>query len=126
MRPTAQPPLTQWFRENSLWNETWVRRGLCAMHQHLPWIDDHRPTTDETAQMAAVCSDCPVLAMCASYALLFDRGRGVDGGFYAGVWIPWKTHGESENTRSMRISARAQLKKLLGIRRRSPMLKPVP
>lgn len=34
--------------------------------------------------MSAICSGCPVLVRCARHAV-----EGKNGGFYAGVWLPW-------------------------------------
>jgi hypothetical protein len=44
--------------------------------------------------MAAVCETCPVIVDCAVHGLTQP------GGFYAGVWLPWRTTGkENDDTR---------------------------
>lgn len=57
--------------------------ALCTKRPDLPWTPDVTPEPGEQAQMAAVCADCPVLIRCAQLALKQD------GGFYAGIWMPW-------------------------------------
>jgi hypothetical protein len=65
--------------------------------------------------MADICEECPVRLHCANYAVNTNNGRGVDGGFYAGHWIPWKNHGESEDTRYIRYKSRRNLRNLIGL-----------
>lgn len=104
---------TRWHRWEYL-GQPWIDHALCKEHQHLPWagkksrtLDDREaePTKEECAKMSAICDDCPVrLGFCAPYALTGHKGRGVDGGFYAGVWIPWVI--DSHRDRSDRSIAR--------------------
>lgn len=56
----------------------------CTAHPRLPWTSDITPTRSEIGAMAAVCTDCPVLMDCARHAL-----TEANGGFYAGIWMPW-------------------------------------
>ncbi len=65
----------------------WYRDAECAWHLTLPWVDEKTPTPEQQQTMAEVCAQCPVLALCANHAA---RSRDIAGGFYAGVWIPWK------------------------------------
>lgn len=62
--------------------------------------------------MQTICGNCPVRQRCANYAVSSNGGRGVDGGFYAGLWLPWKTHGESADIRLMRSTNRRRLKSM--------------
>jgi hypothetical protein len=57
--------------------------------------------------MAAICNDCPVILQCAGY------GLEAPGGFYAGVWIPWRQAGnEPSGTRELRMWGRRQLRRI--------------
>lgn len=97
-------------------------RAQCKNHTTLPWVGKRCPGTErdlapdpqECAAMSAVCDLCPIQINCAEFALTSGvNGRGVDGGFYAGVWIPWPAdYGHRKRTdRSM--DARRQLRNLL-------------
>ena len=61
--------------------------------------------------MATVCLECPVLSQCAAYALKGHNGNGVDGGFYAGVYIPWPTYYRHAQRDMSRRSARHALRR---------------
>lgn len=76
----------------------------CCKAQHLPWTDDYAPTKQALDEMSSICAECPLLMSCAEFALTEAVG-----GFYAGVWLPWKTHREAGHRRS----ARALLRKTL-------------
>lgn len=114
MRRAANLAISQWFRSNSLLSPSWASRGPCGLDRpDLPWVEDGWPTPEERMQMATVCASCPVITQCAQYAVYANGGRGIDGGFYAGVWLPWSYSTESEDTKLMRTQARRRLKKLL-------------
>lgn len=81
----------RWYLDHVL-NQSWTERAACVFHVDLPWTGDHRPPEAHRAAMAAVCAGCPVLTKCAAYALEGYNGRGVEGGFYAGVWVPWPSY----------------------------------
>lgn len=66
------------------------------------------PGIADLRRMAAVCEQCPVIGQCANYALRGNDGRGVGGGFYAGVWLPWSYYGEQKH---LRATARRQLRR---------------
>ena len=59
------------------------------------------------AEMASVCEGCPVFAQCALYALK------ADGGFYAGVWLPWKH--STGNSQLLRTRARKALRRRVSV-----------
>lgn len=63
--------------------------------------------------MAVVCAACPVIKECAAWAVT----SGVDGGFYAGYWIPWSSQAESLDVKHIRAWARRRLKDVAGIKR---------
>lgn len=63
--------------------------------------------------MGLICGECEVITMCARYALNGNKGRGVDGGFYAGVWLPWVLASDTASAKSMRARSRRQLRSLL-------------
>lgn len=68
--------------------------------------------------MALICLDCPVIIECARYGL----HAGVAGGFYAGVWLPWRNQTESQesaDTKLIRSHSKRQLKVLTGERQPS-------
>jgi hypothetical protein len=85
----------------------WIADARCARWRDLPWTADSRPTFDEMRQMAAVCETCPVIVDCAVHGLTQP------GGFYAGVWLPWRTSGaENDDTRMIRAAGRRALRKM--------------
>jgi len=81
----------RWYLDHLL-NLSWTEYAACVFHVDLPWTSDQRPAEVHRAAMAAVCAQCPVLTRCAAYALEGHNGRGVEGGFYAGVWVPWPSY----------------------------------
>lgn len=84
-------------------------RASCAGRHDLPWSADIRPTPIEVQLMAAVCETCPVIVDCAIHGLTQP------GGFYAGVWLPWRTTGkENDDTRMIRAAGRRALRRLNG------------
>lgn len=99
--------LEHWTR-NSIPN--WYRRAECAWHLTLPWVDERTPGEEQLTLMANVCAQCPVLVQCAIYA---TRDRDVAGGFYAGVWIPWRAANRAGQTSHRR--ARRALKRKYAI-----------
>ncbi|AYQ98861.1 WhiB family transcription factor [Mycobacterium phage NiebruSaylor] len=80
--------------------------AACAARRDLPWTADTMPSAAQRRRMSAVCAECPVLTRCAMHAL-----KGVTGGFYAGVWIPWK--GTAAATAETRRSIRASLRRVV-------------
>lgn len=82
---------SRWYLAHLL-DQPWTERAACIRHPRLPWTEDTQPNTNDHLEMATVCANCPVLAQCAEYALTGHDGGGVEGGFYAGVWIPWSAH----------------------------------
>jgi hypothetical protein len=78
----------------------------CCKAQHLPWTDDHAPAKRAFDEMSAICAECPLLMQCAEFALTEAVG-----GFYAGVWLPWKTPREAVHRRAARVLLRKTLVK---------------
>ena len=76
----------------------------CCEAQHLPWTNDYEPTEQALDEMSSICAECPLLMSCAQFALTEAVG-----GFYAGVWLPWKTQREAAHRRT----ARGMLRKTL-------------
>lgn len=105
--------ISQWYKQNALLNAGWVGNATCGRRQDLPWTPDSRPSTLDQEAMAAICDECPVIKKCAHHALHAQNGRLVEGGFYAGVWLPWPYSSESDDTRWLRDKGRRQLKNLL-------------
>lgn len=112
VRRSPRMSISQWYAENALLNVAWSPLASCGAALHLPWTDDARPGMREMAEMAAVCGGCPVFQRCAHYALSTNNGRGVEGGFYAGHWIPWGYSTESNDTKDMRRRARLELRRI--------------
>lgn len=93
----------------------WMQDAECQHHQDLPWTDDLMPDEHSFRMMSDVCSSCPVIIQCSRHALAEAQG-----GFFAGVWLPWGEHGERKNR--MRFRARSALKSvekrsLLGVQK---------
>jgi hypothetical protein len=85
----------------------WIADARCARWRDLPWTADIRPSPMEVELMAAVCEDCPVIASCAVHGLTQP------GGFYAGVWLPWRTTSkENDDIRSIRMAGRRALRRM--------------
>lgn len=78
----------------------------CCKAQHLPWTDDYKPAQGALDEMASICAECPLLMPCAHFALTEPVG-----GFYAGVWLPWKTQREAVHRRAARVLLRKTLVK---------------
>lgn len=103
----ANLSISQWFTDD-IFDRLWVADADCGAHQDLPWIADIRPSIDQMAEMASICSQCPVIAQCAAYGLT------TAGGFYAGVWLPWRPpSSESADLRLIRARARRELTRIL-------------
>lgn len=81
----------------------WMADAECRRHPELPWTDDLIPDMDSHQSMYAICSSCPVIAECSRHAL--DNAQG---GFFAGVWLPWNDGGKKN--RKVRFRARSALK----------------
>lgn len=97
--------ISQWFNQGEQ-DRTWKKLAVCCQRLDLPWVDDQPPRPDQYAEMYAICvGSCPVLSRCASYAAETNNGYGVDGGFYAGVWIPWRNPTGGSTARSRRSRA---------------------
>lgn len=105
MPRSANLGISTWFRQLGIIERPWVIRAACGGRQDLPWAGDTQPSFQELTQMHTVCSECPVAAFCADYGLTSA------GGFYAGVWLPWKSS-ESDNLRYLRRRARNDLKRM--------------
>lgn len=90
--------------------ETWRSKAQCLLHPKLPWTQDWPPFDNEHDRMAAVCADCPVISECGDYALNSNYGHGVEGGFYAGTWIPWRAFKPTAEMRNQRRNARRRLR----------------
>ena len=112
MRRRPNWSVSMWLKENAEMSRAWVIEAECGWHQHLPWISDNRPDDECMREMREICQGCPVRGMCASFAVKSGNGSGVDGGFYAGYWIPWKYPSESDTARTSRAWARRRLKNL--------------
>lgn len=106
--------ISQWFKDFDQ-DRSWDTKAECQYRLDLPWIADEAPGVEHYGQMYDVCMACPVLAQCADHALRGNGGRGVEGGFYAGVWIPWSAHnGDRNSTRNQfRRSARHTLRSVI-------------
>jgi len=104
---------SSWLKNNAMLNGDWTTEGKCGEHEHLPWCEDQKPDHSERVLMEEICDQCPVILKCADYALHSGNGRGVDGGFHAGVWIPWPSPGEGKSTTLARTQARRQLRRIL-------------
>lgn len=85
----------------------WMNDAECQQHQDLPWTDDLAPDFDRERTMNLVCSSCPVIIQCGRHAL-----EDAQGGFFAGVWIPWAgSDGRNDSVRARgRARARARLR----------------
>src|SRR6266404_8071016 len=59
------------------------------------------------AQLAAICASCPVSTECADYALKHK----MEGGMYAGVWIPLARSGARGHANPTWTQARALLRR---------------
>lgn len=95
------------------WYRSWAERldgAACRDEQwaKLPWTVEDRPREHELL-MRDVCLGCRVRFDCAEYAL--DRNAPAQGGFYAGMWIPWK-HRKPERSGFDWLSARTVLRRL--------------
>lgn len=101
--------LATWFAD--FHKTPWMKQGPCGRKPHYPWTDDLRPDPTLVRSMAAVCQECPVLRVCADFAVNANNGAGVDGGFYAGVWIPWQSSDPLNRHREGRRLARLYLRR---------------
>jgi hypothetical protein len=112
----GRPPnflASQWSHFST---ETERRRNayaLCAEPEHrlLPWTAEPPIDDRDIAAMEAVCNRCPVIGECAFEALNANRGRGVTGGFYAGVWLPWVNRNSVMSTKVERQRKREVLRR---------------
>jgi hypothetical protein len=93
----------------------WMNQAMCGRHPDLPWTAERCPDLSSLLVMQDICvNQCPVLFQCAQFAL---HGRGVDGGFYAGVWMPWMTQDGRAAVKTARERARRSLKGTVKARR---------
>jgi hypothetical protein len=81
----------------------WMVAAECQWHPDLPWTDDLPPDMSSHQTMNTVCAACPVIVECSRHAL--DAAQG---GFFAGVWLPWNDGGDKN--RRVRFRARSALK----------------
>lgn len=99
---------TRWHLDEPL-DLDWRSKALCRRRQDLPWTPDVEPEWPAIMEMRALCSRCLVASACASFGLTQP------GGFYAGVWTPWKdgtsVAGEGDE-RGARFTARTSLRKV--------------
>src|SRR5689334_2327480 len=106
----TRPPnfnTSQWFHRDRD-GDTWKGQARCPEHLDLPWTVDKKPDDNALIDMAMVCAECPVVLRCAEYALGTNNGRGVEGGFYAGMWIPWEASERGQGY--LRVRARRALR----------------
>lgn len=121
MRRPPNFTTSQWSLITDLWKGSWTSKAECGGHRYLPWTggsDEQPPTSDELALMGLICGECEVITMCARYALNGNKGRGVEGGFYAGVWLPWVLVSDTASDKSTRVLARRQLRSLLVVKKK--------
>ena len=94
-----RPPVftkSQWARSLTRQSRSWDMDANCAGRHDLPWTSEEIPPMDSMVEMGIICRGCTVLVDCARYALTSSNGNGVEGGFYAGVWVPWVSRESSE------------------------------
>ena len=80
----------------------WMADAACRWHVDLPWTDDLMPDMELHQTMNMICASCPVILQCSRHAL--DEAQG---GFFAGVWLPWNDGGAKN--RRVRFRARSAL-----------------
>lgn len=95
---------SQWLRLYE--SNPWSINAECRRHQSLPWTSDQRPNATTHLIMGAICDACPVRRDCAGYALHGD----VTGGFYAGLWLPWKSRHMSRDDKQESQIVRRRLR----------------
>lgn len=91
-----------------------MEKAMCGRNMALPWTAEKCPEPSSLLVMQDICvNQCPVMFQCAQFALHGgNNGRGVDGGFYAGVWLPWVTQDERVAVRGARERARRLLRSM--------------
>jgi hypothetical protein len=106
--------MTQWFRRLTP-GDNWKGKAPCSEYPHhtLPWTGDHSPSPEHYLAMINVCATCPVIIECARYAI-----EDAEGGFYAGVWLPWTTIADSVANRGLRRRAKAALTDIVTMSRK--------
>ena len=67
------------MNRSALLTTAWMDDAACAERADLPWLADDVGLAASTV-LAGICSGCPVLAHCETYA----RAGGIVGGFWAG------------------------------------------
>lgn len=103
-----------WGLRNTLSMQNWRLHADCRQHPDLPWTADTAPHYDDAALMTAICAACPVWRECAEHLLSAKN----QGGFWAGVWIPWVMSYEPDRKKHMlRDHARAILRSRLATAR---------
>ncbi len=95
---------TEWMtraacRLNPNWTATVNYFGI--NNREIETVPDRRVL----ARLAVVCASCPVTTECADYALR----RKMEGGMYAGVWVPLHRSGARGHTNPGWAQARALL-----------------
>lgn len=97
---------SKWFDDYI--DAAWKVRGDCGQRPDLPWTDETQPDPMTCLSMGVICDACPVRVECADYAVNSRRRQGVEGGFYAGVWLPWRTASGSLSKEAADARARAR------------------
>lgn len=108
----SRPPnfaTSQWFRPRE---DSWVIEANCGAWRNLPWTDEQQPDPSTLEEMRSICDGCPVIRRCAQDALEAHHGLGADGGMYAGVWLPWRTHRPGRRAGDARLHARVLLRRV--------------
>lgn len=96
------------------WAQQWQRRlhgAACRGRADLGWIEEGPPSRQEFEAMREVCWGCPVRRACAEFVL--DPDSGVQGGMYAGVWVPWRGQNEDRAATRGHTRGRHEIKALM-------------
>jgi hypothetical protein len=105
MRRAPNFRVSGWHRERQS-SDHWDEKAQCAARRDLPWAGDNAPAAPQHLEMHGICSTCPVKLQCA-----LSGTEGANGGFYAGVWLPWPT--EYKKGKDERRSALARLRRFI-------------
>jgi len=94
-----------WHKERQS-SDHWDEKAQCARRRDLPWAGDHAPIAPQQVEMESICGNCPVQRQCAVSGL-----DGTNGGFYAGIWLPWPS--EYRKAKDERSRALARLRRFV-------------